>query len=85
MITVPNLHEAAVKYSRTGCCQAPVAHARNPSYSGGRDEEDLSSRPAWANSSQDPILNKILHEKRAGGVAQGAGSEFKPHYIKKKK
>jgi hypothetical protein len=29
------------------------------------------------NSSQDPI-SKILHTKRAGGVAQGVGPEFKP-------
>jgi hypothetical protein len=27
-----------------------VAHACNPSYSGGRDQEDCSSKPAWANS-----------------------------------
>jgi hypothetical protein len=33
----------------------PVAHACNPSYWEGRDEEDHSSRPAQANSSQDPI------------------------------
>jgi hypothetical protein len=26
--------------------QAPVAHACNPSYSGGRDQEDHSSQPA---------------------------------------
>jgi hypothetical protein len=32
-----------------------VAHACNPSYSGGRDQEDLSLRPAQANGSQDPI------------------------------
>jgi hypothetical protein len=34
----------------------PVAHTSNPTYSGGRDQEDRSSKPAWANSSQDPIL-----------------------------
>jgi hypothetical protein len=28
-----------------------VAHACNPSYSGARDQEDCSSKPAWANSS----------------------------------
>jgi hypothetical protein len=33
----------------------PVADTYNPSYSGGRDWKDLS-KPAWANSSQDPIL-----------------------------
>jgi hypothetical protein len=32
-------------------CQALVAHACNPSYSGGRGQEDHSSKPAWANSS----------------------------------
>jgi hypothetical protein len=28
-----------------------MAHASNPSYSGGRDQEDLSLKPAQANSS----------------------------------
>jgi hypothetical protein len=32
-------------------CQVPVAHACNSSYSGGRDQEDRGSKPAWANSS----------------------------------
>jgi hypothetical protein len=31
-----------------------------------------------------PYLEKTLH-KRAGGVAQGVGPEFKPQYRKKKK
>jgi hypothetical protein len=31
--------------------QAPVAHACNPSYSGGRDQEDRGWKPAQANSS----------------------------------
>jgi hypothetical protein len=35
----------------------PVTHACNPSYSG-RDREDHSSKPAWENSSQDPISEK---------------------------
>jgi hypothetical protein len=35
--------------------QALVAHTYNPSYSGGRDQEDRSLKPAQANSSQDPI------------------------------
>jgi hypothetical protein len=30
-----------------------VAHACNPSYSGARDQEDQSLKPAQANSSQD--------------------------------
>jgi hypothetical protein len=56
-----------------------VAHTCNPSYSGGRDQEDRSLKPAQANSSQDPIF-KILNTKRAGGMAQGVGPEFKLQY-----
>jgi hypothetical protein len=36
-------------------CLVPVAHTCNPSYSGGRDQEDCGSKPAWANSLRDPI------------------------------
>jgi hypothetical protein len=32
-----------------------VAHTCNPSYSGGRDQEDRGLKPAPANSSQDTI------------------------------
>jgi hypothetical protein len=32
-----------------------------------------------------PYLEKNPSQKRAGGVAQGAGPEFKPQYHKKKK
>jgi hypothetical protein len=60
-----------------------MAHACNPSYSGGRDQEDHSAKPAQGNNLRDPILNPT--QKRAGGVAQGIGSEFKPQYHKKKK
>jgi hypothetical protein len=35
-----------------------VAHACNPSYSGGRDQEDLSSKPTRVNSSMSPCLKK---------------------------
>jgi hypothetical protein len=55
----------------------PVAHACNPCYSGGRDQEDCSSKPAWANSFWAPI-SKISNIKRAGGVVQGEDPEFKP-------
>jgi hypothetical protein len=34
---------------------APVACTCNASYSGSRDQEDLSSKPTQAKSSQDPI------------------------------
>jgi ribosomal protein L44E len=62
----------------------PVAHTCNPSYSGGRDQEDHGLKSAMANSWQDPT-SKNWSEKRAGGVAEGVGSEFKPQYGKKKK
>jgi hypothetical protein len=32
-----------------------------------------------------PYLEKTLHEKKAGGIAQDVGPEFKPQYHKKKK
>jgi hypothetical protein len=39
-------------------CKALVAHTCNPSYSGGRDQEDRRSKPDGANDSRDPILKK---------------------------
>jgi hypothetical protein len=47
----------------------PVAHACNPSYSGGRGQEDHSSIPAKENRSQDPI-SLIPNTSRAGEVVQ---------------
>jgi hypothetical protein len=41
----------------------PVAHACNPSNSGGRDQEDYSFKPAQANSLQDPILKIPITKK----------------------
>jgi hypothetical protein len=63
----------------------PVAYAYNPSYSGGRDQEDYGSKAAWENSLPDPILKIPHHKKSAGGVAQGIGPEFKPQHHKKTK
>jgi hypothetical protein len=40
------------------------AYAYNPSYSGGRDQEDCSRKPAWANSSQDPSSKNPSQKKR---------------------
>jgi hypothetical protein len=57
--------------------QVLVAYTCNLSYSGGRDQEDCGSRPAQANSSQDPI-SKIYNTKMTGGVAQAVDPEFKP-------
>jgi hypothetical protein len=61
-----------------------VAQACNPSYSGGRDQEDHGSKSAWVNSLQDPI-SKNPSKNRAGGVVQGEGPQFKPQYCKIKK
>jgi hypothetical protein len=48
-----------------------VAHACNPNYSGGRDQEDLGSKPAQANSSRDPILkNPITNKGLVGGSSR---------------
>jgi hypothetical protein len=43
--------------------RALVAHACNPSYSGGRDQVDNSSKPAQANSSARLYLQKLYHKK----------------------
>jgi hypothetical protein len=42
--------------------QVLVAHAGNSSHSGGGDQEDHGSKPAWANSSGDPT-SKISNIK----------------------
>jgi hypothetical protein len=57
-----------------------VPHICNPSYLEGRGQEDVSSKPARANSSPRPYLEKNPSQKRAGGVAQGEGTKFKPQY-----
>jgi hypothetical protein len=65
-----------------------MVHACNPSYSGGIDQEDCSSKPSWANSSRETLSRKTNKQtnkqtkkpshKRSGGVVQGP--EFKPQY-----
>jgi hypothetical protein len=45
---------------------------------------EMNFEPAGTNSSQDTIWKKPF-SKRAGGVAQSEGPEFKPQYHKKKK
>jgi hypothetical protein len=62
-----------------------VAHACNPGYSGVRDQEDLSLKPAWANNLQNPTPppKKKTFTERAGEVAQGTVLEFKPQYYRK--
>jgi hypothetical protein len=61
-----------------------MAHTCNPSYSGGRDQENHGLKPAPTNSLQDPISKKTITKKRAGVVVQGVGPELKPQYCKKK-
>jgi hypothetical protein len=61
-----------------------VAHTCNPSYSGGRDKEEHSSKSAPGKQLTRPYLEDIHHKKRAGGVAQGVDPEFKPQYQHKK-
>jgi hypothetical protein len=46
-----------------------VAHTCNPAYSGDRDQEDHSSKPAQVNSSGDPI-SKIPTQNSTSGMAQ---------------
>jgi hypothetical protein len=53
--------------SRENTCRVLVVHTYIPIYSGDRDQEERSSNPAWANSFQDPLLEKPL-TKRAGGA-----------------
>jgi hypothetical protein len=54
-----------------------VTDTYNPSHSGGKDQEDLGSKPAYANSPQDPISKKLFtkkkkrKKKKAGRLAQG--------------
>jgi hypothetical protein len=58
------------------------AHACNPSYAGGKDQEDCSSKSAWVKTHHKPYLEKPI-TKRAGEVARDRGREFKPLYCKK--
>jgi hypothetical protein len=59
---------------------ASLAHVCNSSYSGGSDQEDHSQKPAWANSSRDPILKNPFTKKGSVGLTQNVGPEFKPQY-----
>jgi hypothetical protein len=40
-----------------------MAHAYNPNYSGGRDQEDRGAKPAQANRLQDPFSKETHHKK----------------------
>jgi hypothetical protein len=49
-----------VKSIKDKHCRAPVAHTCEPSYWGGRDQEDGGLKPAQANGSQDPISKQAI-------------------------
>jgi hypothetical protein len=63
---------------------APAAHICNPSYSGGRDQDDQGSKPARANGSWDPILKKPI-TKKGWGRGSRCRSWVQAQYHKKKK
>jgi hypothetical protein len=50
--------------------QAPVAHACNPSYSGGRQQDDHDLKSAPDKLFLRPYLKSPHHPKRTGGVVQ---------------
>jgi hypothetical protein len=58
-----------------------VAPTCNPNYSGSRDQEDHGSKQTV----RETLSRKNPSQKRAGGVTQGVGPEFKPQYCKKNK
>jgi hypothetical protein len=57
-----------------------VAHVCNLSYSGGRDQQSHNLKPARQPEQMvcETLSQENLTQKRAGGVAQGIGPEFKP-------
>jgi cell division septation protein DedD len=62
-----------------------VAHACNPSYQETEIRRiKIQSQPRQI-VCKTPISKKPFTKKRAGGVAQGIGPEFKPQYCKNKK
>jgi hypothetical protein len=61
-----------------------VVSRPNPSYSGGRDQEDRSSKPAEAKSLSDPILKNPSQKGSAEWLKVKALS-LSPSTIKKKK
>jgi hypothetical protein len=57
------LYVEVIANKEVSYCWVPVAHAYNPSNSGGRDQEDHCSNPAQVNSSGDPISKKPITKK----------------------
>jgi hypothetical protein len=79
MTAFPALEYCAV-VKRNKASWVLVAHACNPSHSGGSQFEASLDKQFMR-----PYLKDKPSHKRAGGVAQDIGPEFKPQYHKKKK
>jgi hypothetical protein len=64
-----------------------VAHACNPSYSEGSDQEDHSLKPAQANTSRDPISEKKNPTTKIGLVEwlKAKALSSSPITVKRKK
>jgi hypothetical protein len=64
-----------------------VAHTCNPSYSGGRDQEDRSLKPAWGNSSRNSTSKKKKKNHKRGLVEwlKVQALRLNPSTAKKKK
>jgi hypothetical protein len=84
----PQADTQGICFQDDALSQGPVAYSCNPSNSGGRDQENCGSKPAQANSSVRPYLEKTFTKKgwwNGLRCSQGIGPEFKPQYHKKKK
>jgi hypothetical protein len=63
VLHVLHAHFQSVNPTSTPLSRLLVAHASNPSYSAGRGQEKSGSKPAWANSSWDPISKRPITKK----------------------
>jgi hypothetical protein len=52
----------------------PVAHTCNPSYSGGRDQEDFSSKAALTKYFTRPYLKTTQHKKKLYSICFASAS-----------
>jgi hypothetical protein len=71
-LAVPGMSPKAEKnrFHSVYSSSAPVVHTCNPSCSGGRNQENHSSKPARANNLRDLISKNPIRKKRAGGMVQ---------------
>jgi hypothetical protein len=51
LTTIKNILKTSQSTKKKKYSRMPGTHAYNPSYSGGRDQENHGSKPAWKNSS----------------------------------